>query len=56
MRENKKKCTFEKTGTRAVTNFQTTQKKIFFHGMLKKVLTSISIANAHKKDPFGLFF
>ncbi len=23
MRKNKKKCTYEKTGTRAVTNFQT---------------------------------
>ncbi len=31
MHENKKKYTHEKTGTKAVTNFQTTEKKIFFH-------------------------
>jgi hypothetical protein len=30
MRENKKKCTYEKTGTIAVTNFQTALKKFFF--------------------------
>ncbi len=31
MRENKKKCTYEKMGTRAVTNFKTAFKKHFFY-------------------------
>ncbi len=30
MHENKKKCTYEKTGKRAVMNFQTAYKKKFF--------------------------
>ncbi len=31
------------------------KKIFFFNWILKKIVTSISIANAHKKDPFDLF-